>query len=363
MGFKNLISFDDEDISTEYSSLMSKVMSNGNERIKFPINEPAAGKKKSQIDEYLDFYGGPGVQHIALATDDIIATVSRLARPRRRVPEVPTTYYDELQGRVGKIDEPIEQLEELGILVDRDDGRLPAADLLEAGGGSPDALLRDHRAQRRAELWERQLQGAVRSDRAGAGAARKLVTQVSSSRQLLSPRAMPIYHTLGEIPKKRHTAFRKPNGGIYAEELMGHEGFTGHVGAALSRASADDGEVRAPHQGNEARGRPGSRRCAIDTFSPRERGAVAARRSIAFRCCSIRTSRCRTSSPTSEDEHFYRNAQADELVYVAKGQGTLESVFGDLPFHEGDYLVIHRGILHRYRFDTTAAGQKRRSCS
>jgi 4-hydroxyphenylpyruvate dioxygenase len=125
MGFKNLISFDDEDISTEYSSLMSKVMSNGNERIKFPINEPAAGKKKSQIDEYLDFYHGPGVQHLALATEDIIATVTALRDRGIEFLKAPTTYYADLQARVGKIDEPIEQLEELGILVDRDpDGYL-----------------------------------------------------------------------------------------------------------------------------------------------------------------------------------------------------------------------------------------------
>jgi len=125
MGFKNLISFDDEDISTEYSSLMSKVMSNGNERIKFPINEPAKGKKKSQIEEYLDFYRGPGVQHLALATDDIIATVGEMRDRGVEFLKAPTTYYQELQGRVGKIDEPIEKLEELGILVDRDpDGYL-----------------------------------------------------------------------------------------------------------------------------------------------------------------------------------------------------------------------------------------------
>jgi 4-hydroxyphenylpyruvate dioxygenase len=125
MGFKNLISFDDADISTEYSSLMSKVMTNGNERIKFPINEPARGKKKSQIDEYLDFYGGPGVQHLALATDDIIHAVRTLRDRGVEFLTVPTAYYQELQGRVGKIDEPIDALEELGILVDRDpDGYL-----------------------------------------------------------------------------------------------------------------------------------------------------------------------------------------------------------------------------------------------
>jgi len=125
MGFKNLISFDDTDISTEYSSLMSKVMANGNERIKFPINEPAAGKKKSQIDEYLEFYRGPGVQHLALATDDIIHTVTTLRDRGVEFLTVPTAYYDELQGRVGKIDEPLSELQALGILVDRDpDGYL-----------------------------------------------------------------------------------------------------------------------------------------------------------------------------------------------------------------------------------------------
>ena len=125
MGFKNLIGFDDEDISTEYSSLMSKVMSNGNERIKLPINEPAKGKKKSQIDEYLEAYGGPGVQHIAIATNDILKTVTDLRNRGVEFLSVPTSYYEELQGRMGKIDEPIEELSALGILVDRDpDGYL-----------------------------------------------------------------------------------------------------------------------------------------------------------------------------------------------------------------------------------------------
>jgi 4-hydroxyphenylpyruvate dioxygenase len=125
MGFKNLLTFDDKDISTEYSSLMSKVMANGNERIKFPINEPATGKKKSQIDEYLDFYRGPGVQHLALATDDIIGTVKALRDRGVEFLKAPTSYYATLQQRVGKIDEPLDVLEELGVLVDRDpDGYL-----------------------------------------------------------------------------------------------------------------------------------------------------------------------------------------------------------------------------------------------
>ncbi|NML38278.1 4-hydroxyphenylpyruvate dioxygenase [Chitinophaga sp. G-6-1-13] len=121
MGFKNLISFDDSDISTEYSALMSKVMSNGNGRVKFPINEPAEGKKKSQIEEYLDFYGGPGVQHVAIATNDIIKTVSDLQDRGVEFLTVPDSYYDTLLERVGAIDESIEPLRKLGILVDRDD--------------------------------------------------------------------------------------------------------------------------------------------------------------------------------------------------------------------------------------------------
>lgn len=120
LGFKNMMSFDDKTISTEYSALMSKVMSNGNERIKFPINEPAQGKKKSQIDEYLEFYRGPGVQHVAMATDDILETVTALRNRGVQFLHIPNTYYDTLQERVGKIDEPVDRLQDLGILVDRD---------------------------------------------------------------------------------------------------------------------------------------------------------------------------------------------------------------------------------------------------
>jgi 4-hydroxyphenylpyruvate dioxygenase len=121
LGFSQIVGFDDKDISTEYSALMSKVMANGNGRIKFPINEPAAGRKKSQIEEYLDFYHGPGVQHLALATDDIIATVTRLQDFGMEFLRVPMVYYDTVLDRVGKIDEDLEPLRRLGILVDRDD--------------------------------------------------------------------------------------------------------------------------------------------------------------------------------------------------------------------------------------------------
>ena len=121
MGFKLLLTFDDEDISTEYSALMSKVVSNGNGYVKFPINEPAEGKKKSQIEEYLDYYHSPGVQHIAIATNDIRSTVTELRRRGVEFLSVPGTYYEDLLERIGKIDEDLESLKALNLLVDRDE--------------------------------------------------------------------------------------------------------------------------------------------------------------------------------------------------------------------------------------------------
>ena len=121
MGFRNILTFDDNDISTEYSALMSKVMSNGNGFVKFPINEPAEGKKKSQVEEYLEFYDGEGVQHVAMATNNIIETVTALRSRGVEFLQVPGSYYDEVLDRVGKIDEDLRPLKELGILVDRDD--------------------------------------------------------------------------------------------------------------------------------------------------------------------------------------------------------------------------------------------------
>jgi 4-hydroxyphenylpyruvate dioxygenase len=121
MGFKNILSFDDNDISTEYSALMSKVMSNGNGFVKFPINEPAEGKKKSQVEEYLDFYDGEGVQHVALATNDIVDTVTKLQDRGVEFLKVPGSYYETVLQRVGTIDEDLKVLSELGILIDKDE--------------------------------------------------------------------------------------------------------------------------------------------------------------------------------------------------------------------------------------------------
>ncbi|MCY7422103.1 MAG: 4-hydroxyphenylpyruvate dioxygenase [Chitinophagaceae bacterium] len=121
MGFKNILTFDDKDISTEYSALMSKVMSNGNGYVKFPINEPAEGKKKSQVEEYLEFYQGEGVQHIAIATNNIVETVSELQNRGVEFLKIPPSYYETVLNRVGTIDEDLAPLQKLGILIDRDD--------------------------------------------------------------------------------------------------------------------------------------------------------------------------------------------------------------------------------------------------
>jgi 4-hydroxyphenylpyruvate dioxygenase len=121
MGFKNILTFDDNDISTEYSALMSKVMSNGNGYVKFPINEPAEGKKKSQVEEYLDFYNGEGVQHVAIASNNIIETVTELQNRGVEFLKIPPSYYVDVLDRVGKIDEDLQPLADLGILIDRDE--------------------------------------------------------------------------------------------------------------------------------------------------------------------------------------------------------------------------------------------------
>jgi 4-hydroxyphenylpyruvate dioxygenase len=121
MGFRNILSFDDKDISTEYSALMSKVMSNGNGFVKFPINEPAEGKKKSQVEEFLDFYNGEGCQHVAIATNDIVSSVTQLQERGVEFLTIPASYYETVLDRVGRIDEDLEPLQRLGILIDRDD--------------------------------------------------------------------------------------------------------------------------------------------------------------------------------------------------------------------------------------------------
>ena len=183
-GFTEMIRFTDEDISTEYSALMSKVMADGSGRIKFPINEPAEGERKSQIEEYLEFYGGPGVQHIALSTTDIVATVRALQDRGVRFLITPGSYYEELPERIGEIDEDLDDLSELGILADRDDEGYLLQIFSEAAGRPPDPVPRGDRAPRRPRLRRGQLQGSVRGDRARAGEEREPVR----------------YHRLGRDP-------------------------------------------------------------------------------------------------------------------------------------------------------------------
>ncbi len=183
-GFSQLIHYDDKVIHTEYSALMSKVMTNGNGRVKFPINEPAAGKKKSQIQEFLDWYLDAGTQHVALRTEDIVGTVRTLRENGIEFLGMPHEYYAALPDRVGDVGVPIETLEELGIEADRDEEGYLLQIFTRPDPGSADLLLRDHRAPRLTRLRRRQLQGAVRGDRARAGEARQPLTRQPVSNYL-----------------------------------------------------------------------------------------------------------------------------------------------------------------------------------
>ena len=175
MGFTNMAEFIGDDIATDYSALMSKVVANGNHRVKFPLNEPAIAKKKSQIDEFLEFYRGPGAQHLALATNDILRTVDAMRAEGVEFLVTPDSYYDdpELRARIGNVRVPIEELQKRGILVDRDEDGYLLQIFTRPLGDRPDGLLRADRAARLARLRQGQLQGALRGHRARAGAPRQ----------------------------------------------------------------------------------------------------------------------------------------------------------------------------------------------
>ena len=172
-GMTNILHFGDDQIQTEYSALMSKVMSDGEGKIKFPINEPAEGKRKSQIDEYIEFYNGAGAQHIALASSDIVATVEDLKGRGLLFLDTPDTYYEDAPDRVGEIDEDYAELREHKILVDRDDDGYLLQIFTKTAQDRPTLVLRGDRAPRGARLRRRELQGALRGDRARAGPARQ----------------------------------------------------------------------------------------------------------------------------------------------------------------------------------------------
>ena len=186
-GFGQLIHYDDKVIHTDYSALMSKVMTNGNGRIKFPINEPASGKKKSQIQEFLDWYLDAGMQHVALRTEDIVGTVRQLRENGVEFLGMPHEYYAALPDRVGDVGVPMDTLEDLGIEADRDEEGYLLQIFTRPDPGSADILLRDHRAPRLARLRRGQLQGALRGDRARAGQARQPLAAARAVRLLRRP--------------------------------------------------------------------------------------------------------------------------------------------------------------------------------
>jgi 4-hydroxyphenylpyruvate dioxygenase len=190
MGFAQLVSFDDKDISTEYTALMSKVMSNGNGRIKFPINEPAEGKKKSQIEEYIDFYNGAGVQHIAVATNNIIETVGALKDRGVEFLYVPPSYYDTVMDRVGEIDEDLAVLKQHGVLVDRDDEGYLLQLFTKPVLDRPTMFFEIIQRKGAKSFGKGNFQGAVRGDRAGAGESGDVV-RTSAKDQEGVPKGAP----------------------------------------------------------------------------------------------------------------------------------------------------------------------------
>src|SRR6185436_8632961 len=212
--------------------------------------------------------------------------------------------------------------------------RLSASDLHPSRPGPPDALLRNHPAQRQPRIRQGQLQGALRSDRGGAGSAGQSL--------------MPIYRRLGKIPPKRHTAFKQPDGSLYPEELIGSHGFSGpsallyHLRRPTTAVSVKMFRELKWEPDPDATVKPRHFRTSALATGP---SAVVDRVPMLFNH-DVALSMAR---PQKDDDFFYRNGQADEMIYVSQGAGVLESIVGNLPFRQGDYLVIPRGILHRYK--------------
>ena len=289
MGFRNILTFDDKDISTEYSALMSKVMSNGNGFVKFPINEPAEGKKKSQVEEYLDFYNGEGVQHCAIATNDIVKTVTDLQSRGVEFLKIPASYYETVLDRVGKIDEDLEPLQKLGILIDRDEEGYLLQIFTKPVEDRPDALLRDHPAQRREEFRERKFQGALRGAGKRTGRARKPVGANRGSSYAVLSKArrdpaeashlVPSEPRRQDLQQRRHRLRARHHDGRFQRDLLDH----------LSPAPADArAQCRADQVLGAEKGHATVRSGIITSRRRTFRGA-AIFIPRAFRCSSTRT--------------------------------------------------------------------------
>ncbi len=314
-GMTEMIHFSDEEISTEYSALMSKVVADGKGRIKFPINEPAEGKRKSQIDEYLEFYEGPGVQHIALSTRDIVAAVAELSA--RGVPFLQDAR-ELLRGRARahRRDRRVARRPAQARHPRRPRRRgLPAPDIHQADRRSADNVLRDHRAARRPRLRRGQLQGPLRGDRARAGREGEPLMR---------------YVSMGRLPAKRHTQFRE-NGTLLTEEVMGYEGFSGnesilyHLHSPCRVAEVGDFE---PIELDEWVPDAHVHRLT-DTVPLEPEGDTVFGRKVLMFNSDVEMGICK---PVAEADCFYRNGEGDEVLFIHEGSGELETVFGRLPF-------------------------------
>ena len=332
-GMTEMIHFSDEDISTEYSALMSKVMTDGSGKIKFPLNEPAEGKRKSQIEEYLDFYGGPGAQHIAMATSDIVGTVEAMKARGVLFLDTPDAYYEDVGERVGEIDEDYADLRAHGILADRDDDGYLLQIFTKTAQDRPTLFF---------EVIERH--GARGF---GDGTSRR-----SSRRSSASRRAGGTSSALLPAPRRRPPQAAHP---VPRERDPAHRGGDGPRGLHRQRVDPLPPPVAVPRDG--ARGRS-SRSCARNGCPTRTRTGTSRRRRRAagrrdHRPAHADVERRRRDLALLPERgrwtYFFRNGEGDEVIFVHEGSGTLETIFGDLPYRDGDYVVVPRGTTYRFR--------------
>ena len=305
-GMTEMLHFSDEAISTEYSALMSKVVTDGNGRVKFPINEPAEGKRKSQIDEYLEFYGGPGAQHIAVATRDIVRTVTELRERGIEFLTIPDAYYDDVPERIGEIEESLEDLRRLGILVDRDDEGYMLQIFTKPIGDRPTMFF---------EVIERH--GARGF---GEGNFKALFEAIEREQELKGEPLMR-YPSLGEVPPKRHVQFRENGsaaarrGGPRLRGLLRQrvDPLPPVVARAGSRRSASS---------RRSSSRSGCRRRTCTGSPTRSASSRWATRCIGRRVLQYNDDvEIGICIPEAEADYFYRDGEGDEVVFVHEGEG------------------------------------------
>ena len=341
-GMTELIHFSDEAISTEYSALMSKVVTNGDGRVKFPINEPAEGVRKSQIDEYLEFYGGPGVQHIAVSTTDIVGCVEALAARGVSFLRTPESYYEGVPERVGSIDESLEDLRRLGILVDRDDEGYLLQIFTQPLGDRPTIFLEIIERHGARGFGEGNFKALFRGDRARAGAEGEPLSCATSRWDPCRPSAIRRCATrpaTAACSSRRSWATRASRATSRSSITCSRRVTWREVGSFEPLALEEWVPDAHVHRLTQTAG-----------LAPAG-DFVSGRRVLMFND-DVEMAICR---PAEERDGFYRNGEGDEVIFVHEGSGVFETIFGDVPYRPHDYVVIPRGTTYRVRMDDGVA--------